>query len=336
MWKKLTDNWPMMLAALALAVPVWFYANSVVTGREDVKVYFDVSYPSSVEVQVVPADRWVKLEVRGPAAVIKELSRRNVQILYKVPNVDLRADRTDTTPFDPKMVVNLPAEAQVVSFSPASFTLTVRPVETWSLPVKIPKIVTRPAPGYVAEAPEIRGSDRASVTGPVTVLRRLRDEFKGVETEPVDVTNHTEPIRDRKLRIETRVVLDNATVEQVHCDDMIDVFVDIHRATSTRVVRDVPVSVLTTPGAAVDVEITSGNPVSLSVEGPPDAVAALTAAQLNAFIDVRGRRPETEKDVPFQERVLVQGLPEGVRLAEPVHATARFKLPGRPPEKAVP
>ncbi len=98
----------------------------------------------------------------------------------------------------------------------------------------------------------------------------------------------------------------------------------------------VEISVLTAPGVGADVEITSGNPIDLRVEGPPDALASLTADRVRAFIDVRGRRVEIEKEVPFQERVLVQGLPEGVRFAEPVYATARFKLPARTPEKATP
>ena len=336
MWKKLTANWPLKLTALALAVPIWLYANSVVTETTPVEVYFDVSYPSSVEVQVVPADRRVTLRVSGPTVVIAELARRNVQILYKAAKGDLSADRTETLRFDPRMVVNLPAEARVVGFSPETFTITVRPVDTWPLRVKLPRVDGTPAEGCVAEPPQIRGSGMVPVTGPVSVLRRIRDELKGVETEPLNISNHAEPIRDRKLRIETSVTFDNVTFEQIRCDETVDVFVDIHRARAAGVVKNVPVSVLLAPGAGVDVEITSGNPGNLPVEGPPDAVAALTAAHINAFIDVRGRKVEIEKEVPFQERVIVQGLPEGVRLSEPVYATARFKLPVKTPEKAAP
>ncbi len=336
MWKKIFNNWPMKLLALALAVPVWFYANSVVIRTTQVEVYFDVDSPASVDAQAVPGDRHVMLTVSGPTAVIEELSRRNLQVAYKVANVEnLREDRVDTVRFTPDMVVNLPAQAQVHAFSPESFTLTLRRVETRRLPVKPPKIEGLPAPGYEVGIPEIRGSTEVLVTGPVSVLRRIRDERQGVDPEPVDVTHHTEPIRDRKLRIQTFIRFDNSTTEQVHCDETVDVFVDIHPAAEAALVKGLPVSVLAAPGSPVDVEITSGNPIDLPVEGPPEALKALTADRLHAFIDVRARKPEN--DLPFFEKLIVQGLPEGVRMSREVVVTAKFKLPAsKPPENPAP
>ncbi len=335
MWKSLVNNWAMKLTALALAVVVWLWANSEVTRTTQIEAYFEVAYPGSVDVQVEPENRRVMLTVKGPTAVFDDISRRVVQVIYKMPDVaGASEDRREKVAFDPKMVLNLPAQVQVVGFSPESFTVRVRRIETKSLPVNPPRIEGKPTPGYEVSTPEILGSPWVSVTGPASVLQRMIDEHKGVDPEPIDVTHRTEPIRDRRLRIQTLVRLDNATTEQIHCDETVDAFVDIRRAVVPGVVKGVPVAVLTAPGVTADVEITSGNPIDLAVEGGPEALKTLAAEKLRAFIDVRSRRPDT--DVPFFEKLLVDGLPEGVHLAKEVVVTAKFKLPARPAEKAAP
>jgi hypothetical protein len=194
-----------------------------------------------------------------------------------------------------------------------------------TFPVNPPRTVGKPAPGYQVGRTEIRGRSRVTVMGPVGVLNDIQKEVKAVEPEPVDVTNRSEPVLDRFRRIQNVVQLDNNTrTEGIHCDDAVEVYVDIRRADVPGVVAAVPVSVLVAPGSTTDVEITSENPVDLSVEGPAELLKTLTADQLHAFIDVRKRK--AENDLPFFEKLIVDGLPPGVKLSKEIVVTAKFKL----------
>jgi len=325
-WRILVTNWQMKLLALALAVLVWLYANSVVIKTTTVEATFDVTHPATVDVTVQPESQRVALTVSGPTSVIEELSRRNIRIVHGVADVEnLKTDRVDKIRLDERMVTNLPAQLQVTRFRPSTFELTVRPLATMMFPVNPPKTVGKPAPGYEVGRTEIRGFSSVTVTGPADVLKRMQEERTGVEPEPVDVGNRSESVKDRKLRIQTVVHLDNTTVEHIRCDDLVEAFVEIRRANATGVIQAVPISVLSTPDSVHEVEITSKNPVDLTVEGPAESIQDLSASQVEAFVDVRKRKPEN--DLPFFEKLIVHGLPEGVKLAKEVVVTARFKLP---------
>ncbi len=328
MWRRLTSNWLMKFLALALAVLVWMYAKGVVIKRTEIKSYFEVDSPSTVAVTVRPEHGRVTLHLSGPAAAIAEMSGRHIQILHKVRDVeDLATDRVDSVRLDQTMVANLAGQVQVVRFEPAEFELTVRPLATMTFPVNPPKTVGKPAPGYAVGRTYIRGRSTVTVTGPAVVLKRMQKQLKGVDPEPVDVTNRSGPIIDRFRRIQTTIHLDNTTIERIQCSDLVEVDVEIRRANVTGVIKAVPISVLADPDFARQVEITSTNPLDLSVEGPSAVVEALTADQIRAFIDIRNRKPEN--DVPFFEKLIVHGLPEGVKLIkeEELTVTAKFKAP---------
>ncbi|KPK99441.1 MAG: hypothetical protein AMK75_06445 [Planctomycetes bacterium SM23_65] len=328
MWRALTHNWSMKLLALGLAVLVWMYAKGVVIKRTEIESSFEVESPRTVAVVVKPEDRSVKLHLSGPAAAIAEMSGRRIQVLHKVKDVEnLATDRTDSVLLDQTMVANLPGQVQVVRFEPAEFELTVRPLATMTFPVNPPETVGKPAPGYVVGRTYIRGRSTVTVTGPAVVLKRMQKELKSVDPEPVDVTNRSEPRIARFRRIQTTVHLDNTTTERIQCNDLVEVDVEIRRADVTGVIKAVPISVLADPNFARQVEITSTNPLDLSVEGPSAVVETLTSDQIRAFIDIRNRKPES--NVPFFEKLIVHGLPEGVKLAkeEELTVTAKFKAP---------
>jgi len=326
MWRTLLQNWPMKLLALGLAVLVWMYANSVVIKKEKIEASFDVVHPKTVSVTMHPESRTVTLYVSGPSAAIDDLPRRRIQIVYTIPDTDaLRGDYTNKVPLDEKMVRNLPARVQVDRFDPPDFEVTVRPLATMHFPVNPPQTVGKPAAGYEVGRREIIGTASVRVTGPAEVLKKMKESFKGVDPEPVHVTNRSASFIDADQRIHTTIQLDNTTTEQIRCDDLVEVYVEIRRAHATHVVKGVPISVLAGPDLAREVEITSDNPIDLSVEGPPEVVGALTAEDFHAFIDVRKRTPDS--DLPFFENLIVHGLPEGVKLSKDVPVTAKFKLP---------
>lgn len=327
MWRIITDNWPIKLMALVLAALVWLYANSVVIEHREILVYFEVRNPPTVDVTVVPENRRVLLTVTGPAGLIQELSRRNIQVEYEIGDVaELRADRVDKIRFDESMVQNLPPQVQVTRFRPASFEVIVRPLATMVFPVNPPKVLGKPAPGYQVGRTEIRGRTRVTVTGPVEVLNSIQKQIGAVDPEPVDVSNRSESVIDRFRRIQTTVRLDNNTrTERIHCDDVVEIYVEIKRADATVVVKEVPISVLAAPDFPHEVEITSSNPVDLSIEGPAELIKTVTAEQLHAFIDVRKRKAEDE--LPFFEKLIVHGLPDGARLSKEIVVTAKFKPP---------
>jgi YbbR domain-containing protein len=325
MWRIIADDWQFKLLALVLAVLVWLYTNSVVTKTAEISAEFVVNVPRNVDVQVSPESRKVMLTVLGPTGVIDELGRwERVRVVYDVKDVEkLKDARRTSVTFDPKMVQNLPSQVQVLYFDPDKFDLTVRALATMELTVTPPRTVGTPAPGYEVAKSEIRGRSTVTVTGPAEALRRIKERRNTVDAEPVDVSNRTEPVVDRFRRIQTDVRLDNTTVEHIQCDDRVEVYVDIRRADVPDVVKGVKIAVLASPESALDVEITSPNPVDISIIGPPDLVKSVTPDRLYAFIDVRARKPDNE--LPFFENLVVQGLPDGVKLQKEVVVTARFK-----------
>lgn|GEM_PF-4450562 len=325
MWRMVVDNWPLKLLALVLAVLVWLYANSVVTRTTTIEATLDIAHPPTVEVTVSPERRQVSLVVSGPASVIEELSRRSVRMVYNVAGVEnLRVDRVDKVILDEQMVTELPAQLRVTRFRPPAFELTVRPLATETFPVNPPGAVGKPAPGYEVGRTEIRGLSSVTVTGPVLVLQHMREKRQGVAPEPVDVTNCSESIKDRRLPIQTVVHPDNATIEHIRCDETVEAFIEIRRVNAAGVIKGVPISVLSAPDSVHEVEITSPNPIDLAVEGPAESLQGLAADKVEAFIDVRKRKPEN--DLPFFEKLIVHGLPEDVKLSKEVVVTARFKL----------
>ena len=335
MWRFITGNWQIKLLALGLAVVVWMYANSVVIRTTDIDVRFEIENPESVDVTVVPVDRMVKLKLSGPAGVINEISRRRIQVVYRLDEKDISdEERPVTLRFDGSMVRNLPGQVEVVGFIPATFRLTVRPLDEKRFTVVVPKesTVGTPSPGYQVAWARIRGRNELRVRGPVGVLRRIESELGGkIESMPVNVSNRAEPFVESFCPVNPEVHFPDGTTDRVICTDTVEVYVEIKPEDVERVVKGVSVTLRVAPGFTHEVVIEGENPVDVPIVGPPDAVARVTPETLDAYIDIRARKPETEREVPFTEKLIVRGLPPGVRLARDIHVKARFKIPRRPP-----
>jgi len=335
MWRFVTNNWQIKLLALALAVVVWMYANSVVIKTTDIDVNFEIDNPESVDVAVMPADRVVRLKLSGPTGVINDLSRRRIQLGYKLEEKDLSEEGgVRTIPFQESMVRNLPAQVQVESFTPKTFELTVRPLAEKRFTVVLPKVPTVGAPsrGYTVAWATIRGRNEVRVRGPVAVLRRIESELGGrIETMPVDVSNRAEPFVEMFWPVDSQVKFADGSEERISCTETVEVAVEIKPADVESVVKGVQITLRVAPGFKNEVAIESENPVDVPIVGPPDAVSKVAAESLDAYIDIRARKPETEKEVPFTEKLIVRGLPAGVKLAKDVHVKARFRLPTKAP-----
>lgn len=333
MLRLLRSDWQLKLLALLLAALIWVYANSVVTRTIDIEVKFGITKPDSVEADVLPKDRIVKLSLRGPAGVIGEVREGNVRVQYVLSNPRMTDDSTMPITFDGKMVSGLPPQVQVVDFAPSGFLLKVRPLATETFPVRLPEVVGTPRTGYQAGTPQIRGKREVRVSGPAALLRKMKDGNGYVIPEPVDVTNHAVDVESRFHRIQSTVRIDNDTVD-IRCDDTIDVFVPIRTAHAEGVIKGVKVDKLTPPGMDYAVIINKGNPVDVPVVGPPEVIRGLSADKVRAYIDIRDREPSP--DMIMTEQVIVEGLPPGVRVKEPgVQVTATFVMP-RTEEKKEP
>ena len=331
MWRFITRNWQIKLLAVGLAVVVWMYANSVVIKTTDIDVRLEIDHPESVDVAVQPVDRMVKLKLSGPAGVINELSRRRIQLAYTLEEKDItEEERVMPIRFDGVMVRNLPAQVEVAGFTPRAFELTVRPLDEKRFTVVLPKVATvgTPSKGYKVAWARIRGRNEVRVRGPVGVLRRIESELGGkIEAMPVDASNRAEPFVESFCSLNPEVRFADGSVDRVICTETVEVYVEIKPEDAEAVVKGVQITLRVTPGFTHEVAIESDNPVDVPIVGPPDAVGTVRADSLDAYIDIRARKPEVEKGDPFTEKLIVRGLPPGVKVAKDVHVKARFNLP---------
>ena len=331
MWRAITGNWQIKLMALVLAVLVWMYADSVVIKTTEVEVELKIDYPSSVDIEVRPGDRLVRLTLSGPAGAVNELPRRRIQLMYTVEQKDVAGeDRVRTIVFDREMIRGLPSQVRVVKFTPSSFELRIRPLDEKRFTAVLPEnqTVGTPSRGYKVAWARIIGKNRVTVSGPAAVLRRIEAELDGkVEVMPVDVSNRAESFKELYAPIRSEVRFADGTVERILCTDAVEVYVEIKREDVETVVKGVPITLRVAPGFTHEIVIDGDNPVDIALKGPPDLLDKIDPLKLVAYIDVRARKPGTEKEVPFTEKLIVLGLPEGVQLSKDVHVKARFKLP---------
>ncbi len=337
MLRVITNNWMTKLMALALAVIVWLYANSVVvTTREIREVRFEIAAPTNVQVDIEPATKGVTITVRGPSSIIDPISGINLQILHKIEDIGNWPEKMMIPlELNQSMVFPLPANVQVVEFIPPVFELTIRPRGTLTVPVTLPQISGKPAAGYRVGRVKILGNQTVTIEGTQDVLNNIKNGRNAVDVMPVDVTNYTSSIPVRRP-IVTQVSFDGGkTFERIRCNDTVQVLVEILRPNEKKTIKGILISPLVTAGASEAVVITSPNPIDIEVEGPPDKIRTITAEQLTAVIDVRtrlaelGGRPEDEKYIKFHEPLVLHGLPEGVRIVGNISVEANFKEPPR-------
>jgi len=279
--------------ALILAVILWAFAY--MENQEEAQVHFRVQFAAPEGISVVPESKAVDFEVRGARRLVEAFRNENSGIIKKQIDPDAVAKlgsvniTREDVPADKRLtIVNLPMAIE----------LTVSREETVELPLRFHTFGT-PAPGYVfsAERSFVRPST-VKVTGPKSIL----DKADAIYTQRVDITGLWIPF-SWPTGIVT--VMDGQPVKVDATGATIYVAFDAKRAQKT--LEDVPVQLLVPPAYPYKLTL-NRTTVAATVEGPEQALATLSPAEVVVFVAVK--LDDVPRDLPYT-RVPTVTLPPG-------------------------
>ncbi|MBN1884500.1 MAG: hypothetical protein JW876_03110 [Candidatus Krumholzibacteriota bacterium] len=290
--RAISANLGAKIVAVVFAVVLWFHVTAQQQENQSFRVPLVLAgIPESLTViHGVPES--VDLTIRG--------ARSN---LIKIRLLGRLKARIDLSTIAGEGRVNIPMRAGILNLSeeidprnvtidsPKNLSLNVEPVVSRQVPVRvafrgeIPEdLIVTEQPTIIPERVTVRGA--ASLVGGVTVL----------STTEIDIRN-----RRGKVRFEADIAVNDRRLEVTPARVMIEM------ATSRRGVRtlaNIPPTLLQTDGGpAVEYRPRA---VSLTIEGPEEAIARITAEDVSVIIDITSLSPGTYRIEP--EIIVPKGI----------------------------
>ncbi len=304
-WRAaLIDNWPYKVAALALAVLLWFNVSADQDRTEQ-------SVTTALQFQF-PDEGWVPVEV--PTEVRTTFRGRLGDILGLPGDVAIRhtidevGDSVVTVDLDPSMVhFDRRLNVQPVNVRPSSVEVRFDRIAEKRVPVTIDVSATA-ADGFTIVGAPIVEPETVTVRG----ARGEVETVSHVETEPVALDG-LEASTTRQLELRTPGELETLGLEPDHvlATLRVDSLVERRFWVSLRAVG---------PGAA---GVTLSPPaVELILRGPSGEVDDLSVREMSATVRVDAVPEEVAR------RPVEVSLPEGVSATAEVSPTAVRVIPG--------
>jgi len=265
----LRENLSLKLASLALAVLVWFY----VRGEEKPVQIFAVP----LEMEGLAPDLAVagevvetlSVRVQSPEVVLRALTPEKLLARVDLSNLGAGDQLVRIRPD----WIRVPAGVEVLRVSPEYIPLKIEKKVRRDLPVR-PRVAGEPASGNVL-AGVTASPPQVAVAGPESAVRQARE----VLTEVVRIDGRSSP-----LEVVVDLYPDRAGVE-IEGVRSAQVRLDIHQRYVTRVMSEVRVLAAGAEGAPVHVRL-KPSIVTVTVEGPPEAVRDLDTGLVTAVVDV--------------------------------------------------
>jgi YbbR domain-containing protein len=173
MLRKFTGYFPTFLLALALSAAVWILA---ITAEDPAEVR---AYPYPVAIEIIGQDpsfiltndpaKQLTINLRAPKSVWTNLLTDRASVRAVVDLSELSAGPHNV----PVQVQIVQRPVEIVSFSPSSVDVSLDPLQTRSLPIKL-DVRGEPAVGYKAEAP-LLSKDTVVISGSETLVKRVEE-----------------------------------------------------------------------------------------------------------------------------------------------------------------
>ena len=263
--KSFTENLRLKVLAFLIASLIFALVRG---GR-------DATTRVSVEVEVVPpppdSDRILMTEVPEVYKLRVRGSPRVVQLVNdeEIPPVTLDLSKTAEGPYSAnRSIFKLPPGLEIVSVSPASVNLRYEPRVTQKVLVR-PLIAGKVVTNHHIKMPVETEPDYVTLTGPSSLV----SQRENVETAPVLIDGLGIGRHKRPVNLET---LPN------HCKyvdrDRVSVWITVEPDTIERSFDKVLVEVRESELPA------KAEPITVTVQGPPDAVEQMTSLDLHPFV----------------------------------------------------
>ena len=263
-------NLGLKILAVALATVLWLTLAGEHIVERSLRVPLEVrNIPDALEI-VGNAPDSVDVRLRGSSAVLSRVQPGEI-----VAVIDLATARTGSRLFHIRAdEVRAPYGVDVSQVVPATLALELEKSARRRVPV-VPAIEGDPAPGFVvgrvtADPPSVE------IVGPESRVRQVAEAI----TEPVSVKDAESRVRDG-----VTIGVVDSSVRLVQAQSA-QVAVEIWPAPVERQVADVPVRYRNL-GTGLRANLTP-QLVRVSVRGAKDALAALRADSVEAFVDLAG------------------------------------------------
>jgi YbbR domain-containing protein len=171
-------TWALRLLALGIATGIWFNASvedRLVTSEKVVEA--NITYNRRPGFTILNPVQRVNVRLIGSKKAIRQLSPYMVDVSVELSR---RGTGASTVELGPENVL-APEGLEVVSIEPATIPVDLEREVTERLPV-VPKLVGKPAPGFVVDEPEVF-PNQVMVIGPEPMLVHI----DSLATPPISI-----------------------------------------------------------------------------------------------------------------------------------------------------
>ena len=290
--QRLKRNWQVKLYMFILAILLWFFVVTNQTYETGIDVPLDIVDMKSDKILVSDVPATVSVRFAGPGKdllILKyiqparlELDIHTINYFYDYPIL------TDYVVVPPGVAVD-----PLYIIGPDTVNIRLEDLLIQRLPV-VPRVEVQPEAGYIVSRPVSTSPESVTVSGPQSLVRRLRR----IETEErifVGLKTTTEQeipivLPDERMRVTPTQVRSKIEIDKI----------------GERLIQRVPITPRQVPfGRSAILEPST---VDVRVQGPSERLAQLTVDSLSVFLDLR-RWSATVRD--YEPSVT---LPQGIEL----------------------
>jgi len=307
--RLITHNWPLKLAAIALATLL--YGGLVLSQTTD-------SFPGSVQINPVnQPSNVILLDSLGSVSRIRYVAPPDLGLRIDSGSFSATVDLGNVTPTGAPVTLDVTVKGvdgrvQVLDFEPKRIIVKIDRVGTKTVPVKV---ALGPIPSGLDVGDPVVDTENATVSGPQSIVDKVTEAQAPVtiEASGIDIDQFVSLVAiddtGTELGVDSRIEIAPARVRV-----QLQVFTD-------RRSKAVPVTpnVIGTPAAGFAVASIEVDPPVVSVQGDANDLASLDRAD-TLPVSISGASSEVVQDVGFD-------LPTGVQALEPttVHVTVRLR-----------
>ena len=268
--------WPfrhfgLKVLSVVLAILLWMMVAGEETVERGLRIPLELQqFPPALELKNEPPSN-VDVRVRGGSGALSRLSPVDVVAVLDLHTAQAGQRLFPLTPDQ----VRAPFGVEVVQITPATVALVFERSAFKQVPVVIPGIEGKPAPGFIVGKWTVDPAT-VEIVGPESAVKRATTAL----TEPISVAG----ARERVRATVTVGMLDSSLRLKTSRSAVVDV--QIEPAPFARVLHDVPLRLLNL--AANLTAQSNPSTVSLTVSGTRDNVSRLGVDGVSASVDLGG------------------------------------------------
>ena len=267
----LRQNIRLKVFSLAFAFGLWIFVNY---GERDTEktLLVPVEFYNLPAQLVITGPRvdYIDLRLRGPRSLLDGIKSKRIRL-------DLNEVRPGVSSFRINAdMLSFPRGVRVVRISPVQINLDIARMIKRLVPVHLETVGTLPH-GYTLTATDVL-PDKVEVSGPAPTVEKIHT----IQTDPIDLTNLTQPLTQNLNLHGPEEELVSYNVERVL------VHLGVQEIVTTREFRQVKIEIRNAAYRATLVP----EYVQIKVRGSQRLIEGAQADGITAFVDALGQKPD--------------------------------------------